>query len=136
METKQPSPTERFKLHLQHIIKEVTGVTVSKQKAWDLFKSFHTGALEFTLREESNTLSLAGVGTYKILKSEPRGKKAGLDAEGNPIEGAKFFPFVPRVKFYYSSTAQKIAEQFFDLEDHGLSLDFPGMFKSEPKDAA
>jgi nucleoid DNA-binding protein len=128
---KKVSKTDNFKAHVQAIVKQVLGVKVSKAKAWELFKAIMNGTLEFTAKDEQNALSLAGIGTFKVLKTAARGKKAGFDADGKPIEGAKVYPFVPRAKFYYSESAQKYLEQFFGLEDHGVELKDTGLFAKD-----
>lgn len=125
--------TERFKEHLQAIIFQKLGAKVSKEKAWDLYKAFNFGTVEFVANEPDLTLSLAGVGTYKVLKSEARGKKAGVDKDGNAIAGAKAYEFVPRFKTYHSDKIAKFLAQKFGQEDFGVEFTSVGLFA---KDAA
>lgn len=117
-EPKQPSKTDTYKQHLQKIIYNQLGVKVSKDKAWGLFKDIIAGTVEFTLKQEDKKLPLAGVGTFEIMETKPRGSKAGLDKEGNPIEGAEAWPCVPRFKFYPSSITDKIVEHAYGLGGH------------------
>lgn len=128
---KKVSKTEQFKVHLQKIIFQELGVKVSKDKAWNLFKAVILGTVEFTLKDADNKLPLAGVGTFEVLKTKPRGSKAGLDEEGNPKEGAKVWPFVPRMRCYFSSVVDKMLEQFYGLEDHGVEMKSYGIFRED-----
>lgn len=129
-EAKQRSKTEQFKEHLQKIIYQQLGVKVSKDKAWNLFKAIQHGTVEFVVnlpveegtgeegKTKERTLPLAGVGTFKILETKPRGSKAGLDKEGKPIEGATAWPCVPRFRFYPSSKVDQYIEWKYGLGDH------------------
>lgn len=106
--------TDQLKETLQVAIGETLGTKISKQKAWEVFKMIHhavpTLLVENIGENEEAILSLAGVGKYKLVKTEPRGKKAGLDQDGNPVEGAYIYPFVPRYKFYPSSATMDTIE--------------------------
>lgn len=134
-EAKQKSKTERYKEHLQKIVYQQLGMKVSKDKAWNLFKAIQHGTVEFVVnlpaeegtvgegtgeegRTRERTLPLAGVGTFKILETKPRGSKAGLDKEGKPIEGATAWPCVPRFRFYPSSKVDQYIEWKYGLGDH------------------
>lgn len=130
-EVKERSKTDRFKEHVQKIIFQELGVKVSKDKAWSLFKAITHGTFEFVLNEEDKKLPLAGVGTYEILETKPRGSKAGLDKDGNPIEGAEAWECVPRPRFYPSSVMNKMVEQVYGLADHGVEIEHYGIFKAE-----
>lgn len=132
---KTPTKTDLFKQHLQKIIYQQLGVKVSKSKAWDLFKATQKGTVQFVLKDADNRLPLAGIGTFEVLKTQPRGSKAGLDKDGNPIEGATPWEFVPRFRFYPSSVIKDEVEQFFGLGDHNLEVKDYGIFASddEPK---
>lgn len=141
---KDRSKTDVYKEHLQKIIFQQLGVKVSKDKAWSLFKAVMHGTTEFVLAiepevveakeeggEEKNKgrkLPLAGVGTFCILETKPRGSKAGLDKDGNPIEGAKVWPCVPRFRFYPSSVTDKRIEQEYGLAEHGVEIEHYGIF--------
>lgn len=130
-EVKERSKTDRFKEHIQKIIFQELGVKVSKDKAWGLFKAMIHGTTEFVLNDEDKKLPLAGVGTFQVLETKPRGSKAGLDEEGNPVEGAKVWPCVPRFRFYPSSVIDNLLEQEYGLEDHGVEVKHYGIFKTD-----
>lgn len=140
-EVKERSKTDLYKEHIQKIIFQTLGVKVSKDKAWSLFKNVIHGTEEFVLNIESTTdeegkksgkkLPLAGVGTFCILETKPRGSKAGLDKDGNPIEGAKVWDCVPRFRFYPSSVTDKMIEQVYGLADHGVEIEHYGLYASE-----
>lgn len=141
---KDRSKTEVFKEHLQLIIFQQTGKKVSKSKAWEMFKAIVHGTVEFTLNlpkesdEDERKLPLAGVGTFQILETSPRGSKAGLDKEGNPIEGATPWPCVPRFRFYPSSTIDTLCEFKYGLGGHEVNEKHYGLFTEdavEPDDA-
>lgn len=107
-----------------------------------MFKATIHGTVEYVTNIEGDLqrLSLAGVGTFEILKTKPRGTKAGyvekviVDAEGKPVldeagketkeqvkdETLKVWPFVPRFRFYPSSNIDNLIESKFDLGDHDL----------------
>lgn len=138
------SKTEVFKEHLQLIIYQQTGKKVSKSKAWEIFKAITHGTVEFVLNlpketeEDERKLPLAGVGTFQILETSPRGSKAGLDKDGNPIEGATPWPCVPRFRFYPSSTIDTLCEFKYGLGDHEVTEKHYGLFTEdavEPDDA-
>lgn len=140
-EVKERSKTDMFKEHIQKIVYQTLGVKVSKDKAWALFKNITHGTTEFVLNieetvdEEGNKsgkkLPLAGVGTFCILETKPRGSKAGLDKDGNPIEGAEVWACVPRYRFYPSSVTEKLVEQAYGLADHGVEVEHYGIFKED-----
>lgn len=81
-EEKVMSKTETFKATLQDKVLEVTGVKVSKQKAWDLFKAFvktpyeqiiatyeaaGKPAITYGAKLDELTLPLSGVGSFRII---------------------------------------------------------------------
>ena len=115
---KKVSKTDIFKQHLQKIIFQELGVKVSKEKAWNAFKAIQYGTVEHVLHLEDKRLSLAGIGAFEILESKSRGQKAGLDKEGNPIEGAEVWPCVPRYKIYPSSVVSAMVEKAYGLGHH------------------
>lgn len=119
-EVKKVSKTDQYKAHLQAIIKQTTGQKVSKEVAWNLFKNIMAGTVQFTLNQEDHKLPLAGVGNFEVIKTQPRGSKAGLDKEGNPIPGAEVWEFVPRYRFYPSVAVERVVEDFFGLGGHEL----------------
>ena len=131
---KERSKTEVFKEHLQTIIYQQTGKKVSKSKAWEIFKAITHGTVEFVLNipqeneGDEKKLPLAGVGTFQILETSPRGSKAGLDKEGNPIEGAVPWPCVPRFRFYPSSTIDTLCEYKYGLGGHEVNEKHYGLF--------
>ena len=135
---KERSKTDVFKEHIQKIVFNSLGVKVSKDKAWDLFKSTMHGTVEFVLNIQEGTdaegnktgkkLPLSGVGTFEILETKPRGSKAGLDPEGNPIEGAEVWPCVPRFRFYPSSTIDNLCEFKYGLGNHEIEEKHYGIF--------
>jgi hypothetical protein len=132
-EVKERSRTDLFKEHVQKMIYQTLGVKVSKDKAWAMFKNMIHGTTEFVLNIEGDEkkLPLAGVGTFCILETKPRGSKAGLDKDGNPIEGAEVWNCVPRFRFYPSSVTAKMVEQVYGCADHGIALSHYGIFKTE-----
>lgn len=128
---KDRSKTDVFKEHVQKIIFQSLGVKVSKDKAWALFKNMTHGTTEFVLNLEDKSLPLSGVGTFAILETKPRGSKAGLDKDGNKIDGAKVWPCVPRYRFYPSSVTEKMIEQVYGLEDHGVEVKHYGIYAAD-----
>jgi hypothetical protein len=81
-ENKVRSKTDAFKADLQAKIAEVAGVKVSKQVAWDLFKSLVKAPFGFILnnydaagrptinkgeKHKELELPLSGVGTFKVI---------------------------------------------------------------------
>ena len=118
VETKEVSKTELFKEHIQKIIYQQTGKKVSKSVAWGLFKAIYHGSIEFAINQEDKKVPLSGVCTIEILETKPRGSKAGLDENGNPIEGAEVWPCVPRARFYPSSVVDKYVEYKYGLGNH------------------
>jgi hypothetical protein len=132
------SKTEVFKEHLQKVIYQTLGIKVSKSKAWDLFKATTHGTVEFVLNlptttneegeESAKKLPLAGVGTFEILETKPRGSKAGLDKDGNPMDGVTPWPCVPRFRFYPSSTIDNLCEYKYGLGNHEITEKHYGLF--------
>lgn len=135
-EVAKTSKTEVLKRHVQAIIQQTLDVKVSKGKAWDLFKALIHGSVELTLAVEGKSIPLAGVGTFQVLETKPRGLKAGLDKEGNPIEGAKVWPTVPRFRFYPSTNIDKGLEQKYGLADHGITETHYGLFCDDVQEKA
>ena len=123
--TKERGKTDVFKEHVQKIIFQTLGVKVSKEVAWNLFKAIQHGTVEFVINieGENKKLPLAGVGTFEILETKPRGSKAGLDPEGNSIEGAIPWPCVPRFRFYPSVTIDNLVEYSYGLGEHEINED-------------
>jgi nucleoid DNA-binding protein len=130
-EAKMPTKTDLLKKNMQAIVKQSLGVKVSKEKAWDLFKAMIHGTVELTVNVEGKSIPLSGVGTFEVLETKPRGSKAGLDKDGNPIEGAKVWDCVPRFRFYPSSAIDKMLEQIYGLADHGIEMKHYGIFAGE-----
>lgn len=145
---KAVSKTEAYKKHLSSIVTQTLGVKVSRAKAWELYKSIIHGTVEFVMNLDeaaskfdeagvvkkvgTKTLPLAGIGTYEVLKTAPRGFKAGLDKEGNKIEGANVWPFVPRFRFYPSSVIDRYCELAYGLdEDPDFKIKHYGVFLKE-----
>lgn len=130
-EAKAPTKTDLLKKNMQAIIKQTLGVKVSKEKAWELFKATMHGTVELTMNVEGKSIPLSGVGTFEVLETKPRGSKAGLDKDGNPVEGAKVWDCVPRFRFYPSSTIDKMLEQAYGFADHGIETKHYGIFAAE-----
>lgn len=132
-EKKALSKTETYKTHLQRIIYQELGVKVSRDKAWTLFKSIMHGTVEHVteLAKNDQSLPLSGVGTFEVKKAGPRGSKAGLDKDGKPIEGAVPWPFVPRMRWFPSSSIDKQLEQEFGLAEHGITPKHYGLYRDE-----
>ena len=131
VEVKNPTKTDLVKKNTQAIIKQTLGVKVSKEKAWELFKNLIHGTVELTMNVEGKSIPLSGVGTFEVLETKPRGSKAGLDKDGNAIEGAKVWDCVPRFRFYPSSTIDKMLEQEYGLADHGIEMKHYGIYAAE-----
>lgn len=123
--------TDMLKKHVQAIIQQKLGVKVSKEKAWELFKAMVHGTVELCLNLDDNSISLSGVGTFEILKTKPRGSKAGLDKDGKPIEGAEAWDFVPRFRFFPSTAINNLLEQHYGLADHGVVPKHYGLFATD-----
>lgn len=130
-EKKELSKTEQYKVHLQKIVYQELGIKVSRDKAWSLFKSIIHGTVEHVLHIEDKKMPLAGVGTFQVLETKPRGSKAGFDKDGNPIEGAESWPCVPRFRFYPSSVIDNLVEHSYGLGDHDVKEEHYGLYKSE-----
>ena len=147
-EEKKVSKTELFKSHLQLIIKDSLGVKVSKDKSWELFKSIMGGTTEFVLNQEDLKLPLAGVGNFEVIKTEPRGSKAGFREERTTgedgkvtktlvrDESLKVWPFVPRYRFYASSLVEKVVENHFNLGDHDIEPKHYGLYVDREEDTS
>lgn len=133
VETKELTKTDAYKVHLQKIIHQELGIKVSRDKAWGLFKAIIHGTVEHVINLEGaeKKLPLAGVGTFEILETKPRGSKAGLDKDGNPIEGAEAWPCVPRFRFYPSSVIDNLVEFSYGLGDHDIEVKHYGVYKTE-----
>lgn len=124
--------TDLFKQHIQRIIYQKLGVKVSKDKAWDLFKAMIHGTVEHVIHLDDKKLSLSGVGSFEILETSPRGSKAGLDKDNNPIEGAEVWSCVPRFRFYPSSTIHARVEKSYGLGNHDdLKEQHYGLYSEE-----
>lgn len=142
--TKEKSKTEEFKEYYQKVVQAQLGVKVSKQKAWDFFKATVLGTVNFVINlpEEGEAkkqrLPLAGIGSFEVLKSQAKGKKAGFNEDGTPMAGVKQWPFNPRFKFYPSQVIEQILEQHYDLTDHGIEIKDYALVadtvKEEPKE--
>ena len=130
-EPKEMSKTDAYKVHVQKIIFQELGVKVSRDKAWSLFKAIIHGTVEHVLNIDKKKLPLAGIGTFEILDTKPRGSKAGLDKEGNPIEGAEAWPCVPRFRFYTSSVIDNVVEHSYGLGNHDIEEKHYGIYKVE-----
>ena len=133
---KEQSKTQLFQSHIQEIVYQVTGKKVSRDTAWKLYKALMNGSVEFTLNQPEDakgnrTVSLAGVGKFTVSKSEPRGAKAGLDKDGNPVEGAEVWEFVPRVKFSFSSSVKAKVEGHFGFGEDPKEWEKTGIFKED-----
>ena len=70
------------------------------------------------------------------METSPRGSKAGLDKEGNPIEGAVPWPCVPRFRFYPSSTIDTLCEYKYGLGGHEVNEKHYGLFAEEVEDVS
>lgn len=81
-EEKAISKTEAFKTELQRHVAEVTGMKISKQKAWELFKAFIKApyeqiiatyeaagkpAITYGAKLNELNLPLSGVGSFRII---------------------------------------------------------------------
>lgn len=133
------SKTDVFKEHLQIIIEDTLGKKVSKQAAWDLFKNIQLGVVEFTLNQEDNKLPLAGVGRYEVVKTKPRGTKAGLkrgETLGEWLPDSTLTPweFAPKFKFYPSVAVDSVVEKYFNLGDHDVELPKLGLYSEAIKE--
>lgn len=122
MAEKQLSQKEQYVEHIQGLMELTLGVKVSKAKVWDFIKDFNLATMLFTLKQPKETLSLAGVAKHRVVRSTPRGAKAGLDAEGKKIDGAKVWDFVPRYRVKVSSKMENILEQVLGQEDHAIEV--------------
>lgn len=121
------SLTDEFKDFYQELVKNVTGEQLSKAKAWELFKATFLGTIQFVSDlplndEQVRRLPIAGIASFEIQNKQPSGKRAGLDKDGNKIEGAKVWEYVPKVKIYPSGKINKLIEQKYGLEDYGLKF--------------
>lgn len=136
-EAKEVSKTEKFKEHIQKIIWQTTGKKVSKSVAWELYKNIYHGSVEFVLNDADHKVPLAGVCTLEILETKPRGSKAGLDKDGNPIEGAEVWEVVPRMRVNSSSVVNKYVEWKYGLGNHtDVEEKHYGIFKSDEETEA
>lgn len=133
---KELRKTDVYKQHIQKIIYQELGIKVSRDKAWSLFKAIIHGTVQHVLKLEDKKLPLAGVGTWEVLETKPRGSKAGLDKEGNVIEGAEAWPCVPRFRFYPSSVIDNLVEHSYGLGGHEVTEKNYGIYKSDEEVAA
>lgn len=135
VDKKEPSKTDVYKKHLQMIIYQELGVKVSKDKAWGLFKAIQHGTVEFVLNLEDHRLPLAGVGSFEVIETKPRKTKAGLDKDGNPIEGAEVWPCVPRYRYYPSTVVDGLVEKTYGLGDHDdIKVEHYGLYATDSED--
>lgn len=125
------SKVDHFKRHVQLILEDELGVTVSQQKAWDIYKQITKGLVEFTVKSGDHELSIAGIGKYRIHHSEPRGLKAGLDKNGNKIPGAKVWEYVPRFKYTPSTAITNFIYDALKLEPSDEVYVPIGIFRSQ-----
>ena len=114
--------TDQYKEHLQSIILNATGHKVSRETAWSLFKDIIHGTVQFTTKQENLALPLSGVGKFQVLKTTPRGSKAGLMKDENgtwvPDPKGTAWEFVPRFRFYPSIAIDRGLEDLFGYGDH------------------
>ena len=95
------------------------------------------GSFEYTLNMEDNKagekkLPLSGVCTFEVINTKPRGSKAGLDKDGKPVEGAKVWDSVPRMRVWPSQIVQDRVERAYGLGEHeDLEVKHYGIFKED-----
>lgn len=125
------SKVDYFKRHVQLILEDELGVSVSQQKAWDIYKQITKGLVEFTVKSGDHELSISGIGKYRIHHSEPRGVKAGLDKDGKKIPGAKVWEYVPRFKYTPSTAIMNFIYDVLKLEPSDEVYVPIGIFRSQ-----
>jgi len=143
-EVKEVSKTEQFKEHLQKIIWQSTGKKVAKSTAWELYKNLFHGTVEFVLNDEDKKLPLAGVATFEILETKPRGSKAGLKQvvkeDGSKVweedPDAEAWDVVPRFRVYPSSVIDTLVEYKYGLGGHSVEEKHYGIFKPDEETEA
>lgn len=119
---------EEFKKHLALIASEVLGADVSKNDAWELFKMFQIGTVQF-VQKKDQPLSMYGIGKCEIIKAVPRGKKAGLDKDGNKVGEA--WAYVPKYRFRPSSMLNSYLASECGFEEYNHKVKPMGIFKEE-----
>jgi hypothetical protein len=111
--------TDKFKKHLQLMFYQVMGEKISRQQAWELWKTFQKGTLKFVLEEEGHKLALSGIGNYQIIEVKARGMKAGLDKDGKPIAGVAQHDKLYRYRFYPSQAMERVVDAHFGIKSPG-----------------
>ncbi len=101
------SLTNEFKDGLQGIL-AARGIKASKQTAWDIFKDIINGTVDFCIKH--GKLPLAGIGVFRLLKSQPRAGKVGV------------YKFVPRFRFAPSTRINKYLEDTVDCFEPGKTV--------------
>lgn len=130
--TRNLQETDTFKTHIQKILEQNLGITVSKDKAWNVFKLLIKSTIHYVVQippdaKGNSTLSIAGLFKIQIQRKQPKGVKAGyppiMDASGRRVAGYKserdpnlpVWAFVPRLKVTMSTAIQRAVETFFNL---------------------
>lgn len=109
-----------YKVHLQKIINDRLGVKVSKEAAWNLLKDIVFGTMQFVVSQPDKRLPLSGVGTFEVIKAGARGSKKEAGAQ-----------YVPKYRFYPSTTVEKQMEGLMGQEDIGEDTKFLGVYAEE-----
>ena len=89
--------TIAFKEKIQRTL-SLSGITVNKNLAWQIYKDMFYATVEFTVNDSEHRLPLSGVGTFSVRESVPR---RGKSEEYN---------FVPRFKVKPSSRINALLE--------------------------
>lgn len=66
--------TDDFKKLVQSTIQNKLGIKVSKDVAWEFYKSMNRDIIKFTV-DNNGKVPLAGQVTYEIIESEPSPKR-------------------------------------------------------------
>lgn len=104
-----------FQETLVKAVAESTGLNVSKQKAWDMYKAMINASVDFTLVQpkvceagetgtaKTRIVSLAGVGKWAVTERKP------VPNPDKPSPKDKW-DVIPNIKFYPSSKLRAMVE--------------------------
>lgn len=94
---KEASRAEQYKALVQSVISETLGVKVSKQKAWEMYKTLIYKTVTDVV--ENGRIPISGVNTWEVQQCGARKSKA------------ESHNFVPKFRFRTSSKIDEFLEQ-------------------------
>lgn len=126
-EKRQPSAgelrTDRFKQHIQAMLKRKFDIKVSKETAWQFFKEMQVGLIQFVVSEEDKKVALSGVGNYEIILAQARGKAKERGES-----------YLPKFRFYPSTATDRTIRQLMGLDPITEAIEGIGIFDEDSTD--